>query len=149
MNDFAFFTGAWNVRNRRLVKRLAGSDEWEEFSGRTFASSHFSGGAHFDEVDFPAKGFTGLTLRLFDRERGEWSIHWADSRTGRLDPPMRGAWQGDRGEFYGDDQHEGTPVRCRFVWTRISDAEARWEQAFSVDGEQTWETNWIMELTKA
>lgn len=25
---------------------------------------------------------------------------------------------------------------------------ARWEQAFSVDGEATWETNWIMEFTR-
>ena len=51
--------------------------------------------------------------------------------------------------FYADDQHEGRPVRCRFIWSDISATTARWEQAFSVDGEQTWETNWIMDFTRA
>ena len=32
-------------------------------------------------------------------------------------------------------------------WTEFP-ATARWEQAVSVDGEQTWETNWIMDLTR-
>ncbi|MFI6291690.1 hypothetical protein ACIBEJ_08900 [Nonomuraea sp. NPDC050790] len=149
MNGFSFFTGTWNIHNRRLVKWLAGADEWEEFPGRTVASSHFAGGAHFDEVEFPTKGFSGLTVRLFDVDEQRWTIHWASTRTGRFDPPMTGTWEGDRGEFYGDDQHQGTPVRARFIWTRLGDGEARWEQAFSVDGEKTWETNWIMELTRA
>ncbi|MEU9510940.1 hypothetical protein AB0D32_32210 [Micromonospora sp. NPDC048170] len=26
---------------------------------------------------------------------------------------------------------------------------ANWEQAFSTDGERTWETNWVMEFTRA
>ena len=30
-HDFDFFHGRWTVRNRRLLKRLAGCDEWEEF----------------------------------------------------------------------------------------------------------------------
>jgi hypothetical protein len=36
----------------------------------------------------------------------------------------------------------------RFVWSGCSDTAARWEQAFSVDGGQTWVTNWIMEFTR-
>jgi hypothetical protein len=38
----------------------------------------------------PARGFTGLSLRLLDPERGEWTIYWANSRDGRLQPPLTG-----------------------------------------------------------
>jgi hypothetical protein len=37
----------------------------------------------------------------------------------------------------------------RFVWSQIYTPEPRWEQAFSADGGQTWETNWIMEFAPA
>jgi hypothetical protein len=59
-----------------------------------------------------------------------------------------GRFSGGRGEFYGDDTHEGTPIRVRYIWSDITPTSARWEQAFSVDGEKTWETNWIMEFTR-
>ena len=82
-----------------------------------------------------------------------WSIWWVNSRDGRLQPPVHGRFDAERlGTFYGDDTHDGTPdgtpVRVRYLWSRITPVSARWEQAFSVDGEQTWETNWIMDLTR-
>jgi hypothetical protein len=55
---------------------------------------------------------------------------------------------GDRGEFYGDDEYDGRPIRVVYVWSAITPTSARWEQAFSLDGGQTWETNWIMESTR-
>ncbi|MFG3440902.1 hypothetical protein ACGF0J_26915 [Nonomuraea sp. NPDC047897] len=150
MNDFDFFIGAWNVLNRRLVKPLSGSDEWDEFPGTTISTRHFDGAANFDEIVFPTKGFSGLTLRLHDPATGLWSIYWASSARGVLDlPPMVGRFDGPRGEFYADDSHEGTPVRCRFVWTVHGPDSCRWEQAFSVDDERTWETNWTMDFTRA
>lgn len=54
----------------------------------------------------------------------------------------------DRGEFYGDDVHDGKTVRARFIWSGVSDASARWEQAFSWDGGRTWLTNWVMDFTR-
>lgn len=53
-----------------------------------------------------------------------------------------------RGEFYGDDTHDDRPVRVRFTWTKGGAGSAGWERAFSVDGEQTWLTNWTMDLTR-
>ena len=44
------------------------TSEWEEFPGVSRASRHFGGAANFDEIDFPTKGFSGLTLRLYDPE---------------------------------------------------------------------------------
>ena len=149
MNDFDFFAGTWHVVNRRLVKPLSGSDEWDEFPGSTVAGRHFDGGVSFDEIDFPTKGSKGLTLRIYNPHTRQWSIYWASSTRGELDTrPMVGAWEGARGEFYGEETHEGRPVRCRFVWTVIDERTARWEQAFSDDGERTWETNWTMDFSR-
>jgi hypothetical protein len=150
MNDFDFLAGRWDVANRRLVKPLSGSDEWDEFPGHSVAGRHFDGAASFDEITFPTKGFSGLTVRLRNPETRQWSIYWASSARGVLDTsPMVGAFEGGRGEFHGEEDCDGRRVRCRFVWTVIDADAARWEQAFSADGGLTWETNWIMDLARA
>ncbi|MFI7615280.1 hypothetical protein ACIBP6_29025 [Nonomuraea terrae] len=150
MNDFDFLAGHWNVVNRRLVKPLSGSAEWDEFPGRSVATRHFGGAASFDEIEFPTKGFSGLTVRVYDPVARTWSLYWAGSAQGALDTsPMVGAFDGNRGEFYGEETCDGRQVRCRFVWTVADDGTARWEQAFSRDDGRTWETNWTMDLTRA
>ncbi|MFB9839421.1 hypothetical protein [Actinoallomurus acaciae] len=148
MNDFDFLTGTWDVANRWRTDFLDAASPWEEFPGVTHASRHFAGGANFDEIEFPTKGFAGLTLRLYDTERREWSLYWANRRTGTLFPPVTGRFADGRGEFFGDDTHAGRPVRVRFVWSDVTEDSARWEQAFSVDAEATWVTNWVMEFTR-
>jgi hypothetical protein len=70
------------------------------------------------------------------------------SATGTLFPPVRGRFEAGRGDFYGDDEHDGSPIRAHFIWSQITPESARWEQEFSNDGGHTWETNWIMELTR-
>lgn len=147
MNDFDFLVGTWDVVNRWRRDFLDPRSEWEEFPAVSHATRHFDGGANFDEIDFPTKGFAGLTLRLYDPETQQWSLYWASRRTGRLFPPVTGRWTGDRGEFYGDDTHDEQPVRVRFTWEKAVAGSPRWEQAFSVDGGQSWLTNWTMELT--
>jgi hypothetical protein len=37
----------------------------------------------------------------------------------------------------------------RFTWSDITKPTLRWEQAFSDDDGESWETNWIMETTRA
>jgi hypothetical protein len=148
MNDFDFLVGSWDVANRRLTKRLAGSDEWEQFPATSECVRLFDGAANLDEIRFPTRGFSGLSLRLYDPHQGLWAIYWANSGDGRLQPPVAGRIAGGRGEFYGDDTHDGTPVRVRYVWSDITATSARWEQAFSVDDGRAWETNWIMEFTR-
>jgi hypothetical protein len=151
-NDFDFLLGSWRISNRRLKELLVGSDEWDEFPSTSVAQPFFDGAGSFELVDFPTKGWKGMSVRLFDPEREEWTIYWANNRTGLLQAPVVGRFVDGRGEFYGDDTHdatpEGTPVRARYLWTEITERSARWEQAFSVDGERTWETNWIMELER-
>ncbi|GAA3838418.1 hypothetical protein GCM10022226_70910 [Sphaerisporangium flaviroseum] len=154
MNDFDFYTGTWDVTNRRRTDFLQETcfyeeaTEWEEFPAVSRASRHFEGGANFDEIEFPTKGFGGLTLRLYDPEREEWSLYWVNSRDGKLTTPVVGRFVDGRGEFYGDDTLVGKDIRVRYIWSGITADSARWEQAFSVDGEKTWITNWIMDSTR-
>src|SRR5271154_1298980 len=148
MNDFDFFTGVWDVVNRWRTDFLDPSSDWEEFPGITQASRHFDGGANFDEISFPTKGFAGLTLRLYNPDTAQWSLFWASKRTGTLVPPVVGQFKDGVGEFYGEDTYNDVPIRARFVWSGITADRAHWEQAFSTDGGQTWLDNWYMDVTK-
>ncbi|GIF25517.1 hypothetical protein BJ973_003794 [Actinoplanes tereljensis] len=149
MNDFDFLIGSWNVASRRLTTLFAGGDEWVSFPGTSTSRPIFGGGGNVDEIDFPTLGSRGFTLRLFDTERKEWSLYWANSTSGLLFPPVVGTFADGRGDFYGDDTHDGKPIRAHFIWSGITPTEARWEQEFSADGGQSWESNWIMEFTRA
>jgi hypothetical protein len=148
--DFDFWMGSWKVHNRRLKERLEGSTTWEEFEATSTARMLLGGVGNEDvyRSEF-AGGFTGMSFRFYDRATGKWSIYWADSRRGVLDPAVVGSFQGDVGTFEGDDQFEGRPIRVRYIWSRTSTPTPRWEQAFSEDGGKTWETNWIMDMTRS
>lgn len=147
-HDFDFFHGDWDVHNRRRTDFLDADSDWEEFPATNRCWSLFDAAANIDEIDVPSQGWKGLTLRLFDPAAREWSLNWSSSRSGKLFPPVIGRFTDGRGEFYGDDTHDGKDVRVRFLWSGISETTARWEQAFSVDGEKTWVTNWVMEFTR-
>jgi len=147
VGDFDFLIGSWRVANRRLVERLVGCTDWEEFDATSRGWQLLDGAGNVDEFRFP-DGTSATTLRLFDAERQQWSLYWATSVEGRLLPPVHGGFVDGVGTFYGDDTHHGTPVRVRYVWSAIAATSARWEQSFSVDGGQQWEKNWIMELSR-
>jgi hypothetical protein len=149
--DFDFFMGRWKVRNRRLTERLAGSDEWEEFESTSVAHQILGGLGNEDEFRTRhAGGFIGMSFRFFDPAKRRWSIYWADSRQpGELDPPVFGTFSEGMGVFEGEDVFEGRPIKVRFIWSGIRTRTPRWEQAFSADGGETWETNWIMDFSPA
>lgn len=150
MGDFDFLVGTWDVTNRRLAKRHVGSDDWDEFPGTHVAHSFFDGAGSFDEMRCPTRGFTGSSVRILNPDTGLWSIYWISSQRGILElPPVVGRFVDGVGTFYADDTDEGRPVRCRFTWSGITPTSCRWEQAFSTDGERTWETNWTMDFTRA
>ncbi|KUO05898.1 hypothetical protein [Streptomyces caeruleatus] len=148
-HDFDFFHGDWQVRNRRRTDFLDPDSGWEEFPATSRCWPLFDGAANLDEIDMPHLSAKGATLRLFDRETEQWSLNWASSVSGTLFPPVLGRFEGERGEFHGDDTYDGKDVRVRFVWSGVSATSARWEQAFSVDDGRTWLTNWTMEFTRA
>lgn len=148
MSDFDFLYGEWDVANRRLRKLFVGSTDWYEFAATSWARPLLGGVGNVDEMDCPSEGFSGATIRLKDQQTQQWSIYWADSATGRLFPPVIGVFANGRGDFYGDDTHQGKPIRAHFTWSDITADSARWEQEFSADGGTTWESNWVMEFTR-
>jgi hypothetical protein len=149
--DFDFFMGRWTVQNRRLTERLAGSDEWEEFESTSVAHPILGGLGNEDEFRTRhAGGFIGMSFRFFDPVKRRWSIYWADSRRpGELDPPVFGTFSGDIGVFEGEDELDGRPIKVRFIGSGTRTRTPRWEQAFSADDGETWETNWVMDFSPA
>ena len=147
--DFDFWMGSWKVHNRVLRERLAGSTDWVEFEATSVARPLLDGLGNEDEFRTDHDGgFIGMSFRFYDPEKDQWAIYWADTRRpGLLDAPVFGSFAGDVGIFEGDDTFEGRPIRMRFIWSGITTPTPRWEQAFSEDGGETWETNWIMDFT--
>jgi hypothetical protein len=147
--DFDFWMGSWRIRNRYLRERLKGSNDWIEFDATGVARA--LPGVLGNQDEFRTEhdgGFVGMSFRFFDPTTERWAIYWADSRRpGLLDPPVFGSFAGDVGVFEGEDTFEGKPILVRFVWSGITTPTPRWEQAFSEDGGETWETNWVMDFT--
>jgi hypothetical protein len=152
MNDFDFLVGRWTVRHRRLKERLAGCTEWEEFSGTCHMRPMLDGQANVDDnvLELPSGTYRALTIRAYDPQKQTWSIWWLDSRQPHdLGVPVVGAFEDGTGTFFADDVLNGQAIRVRFLWSDITAAGARWQQAFSKDGGATWETNWIMAFERA
>lgn len=143
--DFDFEIGSWRTKLRLLVSPLTGSNEWVEYEGTSVVSPVLDGDANLVELDAqgPAGRIRGLSLRLYDPEAKQWSLNFSNIRTGRLTPPVIGEFRNGRGEFYGQEQINGRTVLVRFVISDVTPTSARFEQAFSADGGQTWEVNWI------
>ena len=109
--------------------------------------------ANFEEfeVDNPEKylHIKAQTLRLYNPDTRQWSIYLLDLDKGVLRvPPVVGEFNGNRGEFYDQEQYKGRAILVRYIWLNTSPKSARMEQSFSADGGKTWETNWICELSR-
>ena len=151
VHDFDFYMGTWRVHHRRLAERLAGNEEWQQFEGTSRAWPILGGAGNIDDnvLELPAGAYRAVSLRSFDPKTGQWAIWWLDGRNpGRLDPPVVGRFENGVGTFIGDDAFNGKPILVRFIWSDITETTCRWEQAFSPDGGETWEVNWVMESTR-
>jgi hypothetical protein len=153
--DFDFLMGIWRCRHRYRVRRLSACNDWIEFDGTCAARKFLAGYGNTDESDIgmPGGRYTGISLRLWDSDREQWTIHWLDSRRpGQIGPPVRGDFDlradGPFGVFYGDDMLDSRAIRVRYIWSRIATDAPRWEQAFSLDEGNDWETNWTMDFTR-
>lgn len=153
--DFDFLMGPWHIRNTRLVHRLAGCNDWENFDATGTARPLPGGIGNYDDFTSATwkPGFVGMSLRVFCPASERWSIYWLDNTTGGVDPatgllrpPVVGGFHEGVGVFEGHEVFEGRPVRVRFEWSQMHTGTPRWQQAFSDDGGATWEVNWVMEF---
>lgn len=144
-HDFDWEIGTWKTELRRLAKPLSGSREWIEYSGTSVVRAVLDGRANLVElrVQSPSGKIEGASLRLFDPQADQWSLHYANARDGALTRPVHGGFHDGRGEFFGEEDLDGKAILVRFVITRAGTDSARFEQAYSQDGGRTWETNWI------
>jgi hypothetical protein len=65
-----------------------------------------------------------------------------------MSEPMLGGFRDGRGEFFGQITMAGRAIFVRFVITNVDDDTWRFVQAFSDDGGQTWQDNWIATDTR-
>ena len=148
--DFDFEFGEWRMKLKRRLEPLTGSDRWVEYEGPSVVRKVWDGKANLGEIDVkgPAGRIQGMSLRLYDPAAGQWYVRFANARTGELGQPMIGGFKNGRGEFYTQETLDGRPIFVRFVFSDITPAAFRLEQAFSADGGRTWEANWIATFKK-
>ena len=148
-HDFDFYHGRWQVKNRRLKERLAGSDEWIEFDAVDECKPVLGGIGSMDRYTTDwGGGIVGMALRLYRPQTRQWYVYWASDRDGVLEPPLIGAFRDGVGVFEGQEAHQGRMLPSRAVWSEITADSLRWEQALSPDGGKTWETNWVMHMRR-
>ncbi|OYQ31799.1 DUF1579 domain-containing protein [Niveispirillum lacus] len=150
-HDFAFLNGHWHVRHRKLKARLVGCDTWLEFAGSCHAWELLEGSGNVDDnrLEDPTGPYRAITLRRLSPLTGLWNIWWFDQRFDAVGVPMQGGFQDGVGTFLADERFDGRCVKVRFIWSAITPVSARWEQAFSADGGESWETNWVMLFERA
>lgn len=150
MNDFDFLIGTWDVTNRWRKDFIDETAEWmEDFPSVLTSTAHLDGHANFSESVYPTRGFSAVTLRLYDPKTELWSDYWAAQRhPGIITAPVVGRFLNGRGEFFGQDVQDGIPVNVRFIWSDITDDSAEWEQSMSIDEGEGWIVNWTESLRR-
>ena len=149
--DWDWLTGNWDVYHERLRDRLVGSNTWDKFAGKSSFWHTLGGLGNVDDnlLELPSGTYRAISARTFDPATAKWAIWWLDGRiAGKLDPPVRGGFAGDEGEFIGNDVYKGTPVVVRFRWHETHGKRPWWDQTFSTEDGKTSEINWRNYFTR-
>ena len=149
-NDFDFYQGKWRLKNRKLKTRLNHCTEWTEFDSTQEMYKVLNGLGNIDNflATFDGVPFEGMSIRLFDPKTKLWSIYWADSNDGVLQPPVRGSFEHHIGHFFAKDTFNDRNILVVFRWDVRDKENPIWSQAFSDDNGKTWEWNWYMYFSK-
>jgi hypothetical protein len=149
-NDFDFYIGNWNTKNKKLKTRLNNCTEWFEFDTTVKMYKVLNGLGNIDNIyaTFEGNPFEGMSVRFFNPDTKLWSIHWTDTNTLALDKPTVGSFEKDFGHFFCKDVIEGKSVLIVYRWDIRDKENPIWSQAFSDDNGENWEWNWYMYFKK-
>ena len=150
-HDFDFHFGEWTTHVSRLVDPLTGSTTWAEYDGVSVVRKVWNGSASLFEleVEGPAGHIEGVGLRLYNPQSRQWNLNWANSSVGMLDGAMIGEFKDGRGEFFSRETFNERSILVSNGFYDITPTSSCFRQAFSIDGGKTWETNWIMTMTRS
>lgn len=142
-HDFDFLAGTWRANNRRLKTRLDHCTEWMEAAATIENRALLNGIANMDISRASNAGVVSenMSLRIFDVRTRLWNLYWVDGRTGVMDPPVTGSFEGDIGTFYGKNIYNGIHVLVMYKWDKTDPDHPQWSQAYSPDNGLTWEWN--------
>src|ERR1035438_909660 len=129
-HDFDFFEGKSNIWNKKLKSRLNNCTEWTEFESTQEMYRILNGIGNIDNflATFDGEPFEGMTLRLFNPKTKLWSIYWADSNEGKLDPPVVGSFENNVGHFFTKDTFNGKKILVVFCWDSRNKDNPIWRQ---------------------
>ena len=74
IHDFDFIHGHWSITNRHLKACGVGSDDWDQFPSTSWCEPRLGGLANVEQIECPARGWTGMAVRSFDIRAREWAI---------------------------------------------------------------------------
>ena len=144
--DFDWEMGSWTTKVRVRRNPLSGeAPVWVDYQGTSVVKPISGSRANLVELSIagPKGKIEGVSLRLYNPEARQWSLNFASYRDGMLTAPVYGSFDANgRGLFYGQDMLGGRAIMVRFIISRVSPNEARFDQAYSADGGVTWEDNW-------
>jgi hypothetical protein len=151
LHDLDYSVGAWREHTVRLAKPLTGSTTWFEMDAIAEVTQALGGRVNLIEYegDGPRGHLSLVAVRIYDPKAQQWRLNFSTPERGALWPtPMVGQFRDGRGELYSEDEIDGRTVLVRFTVFSLGPNAHRAEQAFSVDGGKTWETNWIDTYTR-
>lgn len=145
--DFDFLSGHWKIAHRQL--KPGSLDEWDSFDGEATCWSILDGAASVEELRIPARNFSGMGLRLLNKDKHVWTDFWVNAKSGSfLASGVEGYFEQGQGVFTAHEMEGENAILVRGLWDSISATRCRWQQASSRDGGLTWQTNWLMDWVR-
>ena len=131
-NQFDFWLGEWNVT-------------WGEDGKGTNHIERILDGKIIQE-NFIAPDLHGMSVSVYDPERGLWCQTWVDNNGTYLD--FTGKFEDGKMILSRDAIVKGQACKQRMVWCDIQENKLEWNWERSDDNGQTWRVLWQIHYTR-